>query len=286
MPVEPAPLPRSFDGRARLWRRMRSWRRSELVACGPLNAVHLKVPSETAEAAGRRIAFFSDAHYRGGAQDRAKAEHLVRAVGGFSPHYVISGGDLAGYACDLDRQSELLNGVRRAADAVCLAVPGNWECGKRWLPEDYWRELYRESGFVWLQDEWFDDGVVTFYGASDICSGHPQPFSWPEEHRQRILLAHNPDTVVALDSVHRLRTPTPLALCGHTHGGQIRLPFLGALATASLYGHRFDYGFFERRGTGDKMIISAGVSQLSFPLRLCCPPDVLLITLSTAVAEC
>ncbi len=285
MPVEPVQLLCRFINRAERWRRVRSYPEMDRRGDGPVAAVSLHLPAEIPAAQGRKIAFFSDAHYRGSSRDHLKAAELVRLITAFAPDYLISGGDLTAYACDLDRQRELLNALRDTPAPVRLAIPGNWECGKRWLPIGYWRALYREYGFIWLENEWFDDGILTFYGASDVSSGHLPPLHWPHTSRQRILLAHNPDTVIALDSPRKPRAPIPLALCGHTHGGQIRLPIFGGVAAASRYGRRFDYGLFVRSGTGDRMFISSGLSQLSFPWRVGCRPEVLLITLGAGPTD-
>ncbi len=285
MPVEPVQLLCRFINRAERWRRVRSYREMDRRGNGPVAAVSLHFPAAIPAAQNRKIAFFSDAHYHGSPRDRLKAAELVRLITQFAPDYLISGGDLTAYACDLDRQRELLSALRDTPVPVRLAIPGNWECGKRWLPVGYWRDLYREYDFIWLENEWFDDGVLTFYGASDVSSGHLPPLRWPDAPRQRILLAHSPDTVIALDSPRKPRAPIPLALCGHTHGGQIRLPFFGAAAAASRYGRRFDYGVFVRSGTGDRMVISSGLSQLSFPWRIGCRPEVLLITLTAAPTD-
>jgi len=64
-------------------------------------------------------------------------------------------------------------------------------------------------------------------------------------------------------------------LAGHTHGGQIRLPFYGALVTNSEMGKKFEYGYYK---VGDThMNVSRGVGMIGIPVRFLAPPEVAVI---------
>jgi predicted MPP superfamily phosphohydrolase len=66
-------------------------------------------------------------------------------------------------------------------------------------------------------------------------------------------------------------------LAGHTHCGQIRLPWYGAIGTVSRYGERFECGLI--REDGRTLIVGAGVGTSILPLRLGAPPDLWLVRL-------
>ncbi|MDD5599662.1 MAG: metallophosphoesterase, partial [Victivallaceae bacterium] len=70
-----------------------------------------------------------------------------------------------------------------------------------------------------------------------------------------------------------------LVLCGHTHGGQVRIPFLGALLTSSRYWRKFDYGLFENSRSGSHMIVSAGLGCSTVPVRLACRRELVLVSM-------
>jgi predicted MPP superfamily phosphohydrolase len=86
-----------------------------------------------------------------------------------------------------------------------------------------------------------------------------------------LLLAHEP--LIFDDIPERVS----LTLCGHTHGGQIRLPLLGAPFADSRFGPNHVYGHVIERDR--HMIISAGLGASIAPVRLGRPPELVHITL-------
>lgn len=89
-----------------------------------------------------------------------------------------------------------------------------------------------------------------------------------------VLLAHEPDQFVA--------TPerVGLTLSGHTHGGQVRLPGVGAPFVPSEYGRRYIYGHVAEGRR--QLVVSGGLGCSGLPVRFGVPPE---ITLIEVVAE-
>ncbi len=87
-----------------------------------------------------------------------------------------------------------------------------------------------------------------------------------------ILLSHNPDYAMKIKD-RRVR----LILSGHTHGGQIRLPWVGALYTNSRYGQRLVSGLVSFDSF--QLYVSRGVGAAMIPFRYHCPPEIVLLTL-------
>ncbi len=156
------------------------------------------------------------------------------------------------------------------------------------LPEVF-PELVKGLPVRWLRDE-----VVTIhYEGDDIdlvglsCTHDPQVDSARlqkllEPHnraeRLRILLYHSPDMAPEAAS-----QSIDLQLSGHTHGGQVRLPFYGALYTASLTGKRFEAG----RCQVDRMTLyvtrGIGMEGAAAPrVRFLCSPEVILWYISSS----
>ncbi|MFH1253305.1 MAG: metallophosphoesterase [Candidatus Uhrbacteria bacterium] len=90
--------------------------------------------------------------------------------------------------------------------------------------------------------------------------------------QQVILLAHNPDAI--LDPAVKV---TDLILSGHTHGGQIRLPFVGPLFVSASLGRYFDEGVFSVNSV--LLFITSGVGEMGPRARLLNPPEVVIFQL-------
>lgn len=91
-----------------------------------------------------------------------------------------------------------------------------------------------------------------------------------------ILLYHTPDLIrEAADA------GIDLYLAGHTHGGQIRLPFYGALVTFSKYGKQYEMGLYQVDSTYLYVTRGIGMEGLGLPrVRFLCPPEIVVIELA------
>lgn len=91
----------------------------------------------------------------------------------------------------------------------------------------------------------------------------------------KILLYHAPDLMPEAS-----RASIDLVLCGHTHGGQIRLPFFGALFTSSKYWKRYEMGEYREGGTTMYVSRGIGMEGKGVPrMRFLCEPEIELIEL-------
>jgi len=98
----------------------------------------------------------------------------------------------------------------------------------------------------------------------EILHGDPDDFT--------ILLYHTPDL-----APEAAAQGIDLQLSGHTHGGQIRLPFFGALYTSSLYGKRFEIGRHQLDAFTLYVTRGLGMEGKGAPrARFLCPPEVIL----------
>lgn len=88
----------------------------------------------------------------------------------------------------------------------------------------------------------------------------------------KVLLAHEPDFAdhAGIDAV--------LQLSGHSHGGQIRLPFLPMWTPAGA--RRYQIGFYPQARV--PVFVSRGIGTIGPPLRFRCPPEVVILTLTSA----
>ncbi len=86
-----------------------------------------------------------------------------------------------------------------------------------------------------------------------------------------VLLSHTPDVFPAVPP------DVALTLAGHTHGGQVCLPLIGAPVIPSRYGQRYRYGHVVEEG--HHLYVTSGVGTSKLPLRFLAPPEIAVIDL-------
>lgn len=94
----------------------------------------------------------------------------------------------------------------------------------------------------------------------------------------RLLLAHNPDTAEEPRLVHSGHR-VDLMLSGHTDGGQVRLPFIGAPVTMSRYGQKYVRGLVQ--GPACPVYISRGLGMAMLPPRFGSVPEIAVMELKS-----
>ena len=155
-------------------------------------------------------------------------------------------------------------------------VNGNHD---HWADEDLALKLLRDSGGSLRHTHAF-----VRKGASSIavagCGDFYEDFSGADtalrdvpEKTFRIALAHNPDTA---DLPRGARVD--LFLCGHTHGGQVIIPFIGRSIMLPVLNKNYNYGL--KTGLhNEKIFISRGIGWAIFPIRLNCRPELAIVRL-------
>ena len=93
-----------------------------------------------------------------------------------------------------------------------------------------------------------------------------------------ILMAHEPDYADTVLQHPRGRL-VDVMLSGHTHGGQINLPFRGPLVLPPM-GRKYVHGIFHLNQM--QLYVNRGIGTVGVPFRLNCPPEITVLTLNTA----
>jgi len=118
------------------------------------------------------------------------------------------------------------------------------------------------------------DARLQLVGLDDLWSGFCDPdraFAGVDPSLPCIALAHNPDVI---DQIREM--PSHWILCGHTHGGQVRIPFYGA-PLLPVRNRQYDAGLFS---VGQKRLyVNRGLGYLR-PIRFNCRPEITLFTLT------
>ncbi|CAN5755928.1 hypothetical protein BH23GEM6_BH23GEM6_27750 [soil metagenome] len=237
--------------------------------------VHMRSLPEPLE--GLRIALLSDLHAGEGTPMsviRRACELVMREA----PDLVAITGDLISDDAEAFKPVlDALSGL--TAPLGVYAVPGNHDhavgIGK-WQREIGEHPVIRDlTNRAVLQE--VAGARLCIAGVDDLSSGDPTLNDLPPPDRRdaTILLAHDPDHA---ERARRTYDSVDLVLSGHTHGGQIRLPLIGALRNPSS--DMYEEGL--RRRPWTQVYVSRGVGTIHLPARFLCRPEVAILELTAS----
>ena len=277
---------RSVDVAARLGHWPAVGAKGRLLAHVPGNQLfHLDIDEEevelkrlSAELDGISILHMSDFHFSGRVEP-AYFHEVVRLANELKPDLLAITGDICDFVPGIDWIGEILGGL--VAPLGKFFVLGNHDIRTRKVPAV--RAAMRSIGFA---DVASTPVRLELRGRPVFVAGNELPwirsaeaFDLPAEspfgsvgdRPLRILLSHSPDQFG-----WACQRDFDLMLAGHTHGGQIRLPWIGPVVCPSLHGIRYAGGTFFDPPT--LLHVSRGISSL-LPLRLSCPCEITRLTL-------
>ncbi len=210
------------------------------------------------EKPAHRFVHFTDVHHKG---DRAYLLSVVRQINALSPEFVCFTGDLIEDAEHLPEALEVFSQIK----SPIYGVPGNHDYWSN-APFDGIVKCLAATGGGWLIDERrvTADGKFSLIGLS--CLNSRQPPVKPEAGTWNIVLMHYPNWVKKLG-----RQEFDLMLAGHSHGGQVRIPFYGAIFVP--FGvDEYDMGSFST--PCGPLYVNPGIGWFPWPIRLNCRPEI------------
>lgn len=235
----------------------------------------LSLPNLPGSFEGTTVAFVSDVHH-GPFVPLAYVRHVVATVNGLDPDLVLLGGDYSHHGTRFVApvHAEL---AKLRARMGRFAVLGN---------HDHWDGLaesvagLERAGIPLLRNSgaWVEKGGARLRvgGVGDLWCDRQDVAAALGRATGRdavILLSHNPDLAESLGDGR-----VGLMLSGHTHGGQVVVPFHGAPRVPSAFGQKYLRGLVQ--GPMCRVFINRGAGTISPPVRLFCRPEVVLITLT------
>lgn len=225
-----------------------------------------------------RIVLLSDIHGAGPDMPRQRIEAIVDQVNRLRPDVVMLTGD---YVSDKTLRTSTVSSEDATAPFASLrstfgtfAVLGNHD---HWRDQSQMTAALRRANIALLNNAHTGAGPFTVAGVDDVFTRRDDlkaALHGIDAKRPILLLSHSPDIFPEVDG------RVGLTLAGHTHAGQIALPFVGPLFTASRYGNRFAHGHIVENGR--HMIVSAGLGTSILPLRFGVPPEIVMVELRSA----
>ncbi len=226
---------------------------------------------------GLRLGVLSDLHVRG-RREAGLVRRAVRALSAARPDMVAVTGDFAEDAEGLELVLDALTPL--SAQLGVYAVPGNhdFKSGiERWH-----RAVGRRKAITDLTNRYVAlehaGGRVCVAGVDDLVEGEPRLVLPPPATRDlTIVLAHSPDQA---ERCRRSYDAVDLIVSGHTHGGQVRLPVVGAPVNSAENPDLYEDGL--RRRPWTQVYTSRGVGTSGFHIRFMARPEVSVLDLTRA----
>ena len=220
---------------------------------------------------GYRIAFLTDTHVASFMRRGLYREAVAQTMH-FDPDLILLGGDFVTWERHIPLMAEVLLTGLEARDGV-FAVLGN---------HDYWANgdgviaamTARGVRFIMNRNVRLRRGgdAIWLAGIDELYRGKPDvDAAFAVVQGPCVALSHHPDVI---DLLRGRRID--LLVCGHTHGGQIRVPFFGSIVVPSRHEARYASGFHREERV--LMYVSRGIGAIP-PLRILCKPEVATFTL-------
>ncbi|CAG7649023.1 UDP-2,3-diacylglucosamine pyrophosphatase LpxG [Paenibacillus solanacearum] len=227
---------------------------------------------------GLRIAQFSDVHLG----FHYMAEDLLRLgaeINLLQPDILCFTGDLVDYA--IGSEAETRGAIEALASMEAplgkFAVLGNHDYYSS--SADVVRTL-TAGGFTVLRNDAVraerNGGAVWIAGVEDQWQGKPdirQALKKPNPDDCVVLLSHCPDYADVT-----AQYPVDVQLSGHSHGGQVRLPFYGHIVVPK-YARNYVLGLYALGGGKLQLYVNRGIGVSQYPVRFWCRPELTLFTL-------
>ncbi len=238
---------------------------------------HLELESEFIDES-IKIVFFSDTHL-GDFSLPNQLKRIVAKINAEDPDLVLFMGDLINYSLNPEIETSAISEALKSVKSPHgkYAVVGNHELA---LADQYdYTALMNQGGFDVLINDFLDvpELNVRLLGLDDDYLGEPDrnlPDSANKE-AYNLLMTHEPDIVdeLNLDQIQ-------LVLAGHTHGGQVSIPFLKNQVLPSG-GKNYLKGLYS---LGDKkqttLFVTKGIGMTKLPLRFMSVPEIVSISIS------
>ncbi|MDM5297713.1 metallophosphoesterase [Bacillus pumilus] len=227
---------------------------------------------------GFKIAQFSDVHLSDTFSTNS-LESIMQKINAETPDLIVFTGDLVDFQSSIEEHEKAKAFLTELhAPFGKLAICGNHDYGPFGI------ELYEKTmeacGFTLCKNDVFllekENEHIQIATLDDLMMSIPDYDLIKQEVSPdlfTLLLVHEPDAALELQ-----QTPINLQLSGHTHGGQIQLPFYGPILTAP-YGNTYVEGLYE--SNQQRIYVNRGLGTTRLPLRFLAKPELTFFTLTS-----
>lgn len=238
-----------------------------------INEYDLYIPNWDKKLDGLRVLTLSDLHIGSSYVSTDRLEKIVNKINTTPKDIVIILGDFDAKTISQkgleEKTSEVLAQIN--APKGVFAIYGNHD----YEPRCIIGPILQKAGIKILADNGIkisqNNASFTLFGIHDIWHYKSNPRHLLQKSIQPVIfLSHNPDIFPEVPA------NVSLTLSGHTHGGEIMLPILGALFIPSKYCHRYAKGYVIE--DGKHLFVTSGIATTGY-FRSFNPPEIIVLNL-------
>lgn len=220
-----------------------------------------------------KLAVVADMHVGLFSGHERQLKTIVKKLNQQQPDLVVVAGDWT-YEPENRLVQELA--ILREIHAPVYSVPGNHDEQYPGPPiQALLKQALEHSDVIDIEGKIVEFDEFRLIGVGDLWAGKANMRYMPElpQDKPWLILSHNPDTV---DMVPELPT-RPLMVSGHTHGGQIELPWITnyIMKRVSILGHKKEFYTHEHAD----VFVTVGTGMVGVPFRFRVPPTIDIIEL-------
>lgn len=252
-----------------------------------VNKKKIKLSNWHKEHNGYKIAVIADLHISWPYINKNKIKKIVKITNDQKPDLIVILGDYA--PADLINhytkikviKNNVTNSIKElhALNKPVISILGNHDWG---LGGYFIRQKLEKAGIIVLENQYIkiskNNKTINIAGLPDLWFRTPNRIPNVRKITNKIknknpiiLLSHNPDVFPDVPQ------NAELTLAGHTHGGQINLPFIKSEITPSIYGARYAKGLIKENK--HYLFVSSGIGTTCLPIRIFNPPEITILEL-------
>lgn len=241
----------------------------------------IQISNWPSELNGLKVAVLSDIHVDNWFITEKKVRTIVERTNELQPELIVilgdymSGNGMVREEVEPQVWAPILKDLRASFGTYSVLGNHDW-----WYDGKKVRQELEQNGIKVLDNEAMQINArnrsLWLVGLSDLWT-RPQRINETVEKVPQgepiIALAHNPDIFP------KLPQHVPLLLAGHTHGGQVRFPFIGAVVQSTDMGEHYERGhLFENN---HHLFVTTGIGTSILPVRFGVTPEIVLLTINS-----
>lgn len=252
-----------------------------------IKEVSLNVPNWSKELDGFKVVAVSDIHGGSNTITEERIRNITEQINAQNPDIIVLLGDFVSQiyerrktlrerelAMPIETIAENLKGLK--AKYGTFAVIGNHDW---WYDEKKCRNALESAGIIVLDNETesfeINNNTVTILGLEDYWKktniGLEKIMEQLQTDKNIIAITHNPDTF------NKTNDKLSILLAGHTHGGQVNLPYFGTPSVPAS--KEYTSGHVVKNGR--HLFVTTGIGTSILPIRFRVPPEFAVITLNS-----